>query len=180
VSKIAFRFQIVVVVVFFYLLIQSNFTSCPVRGKQEIVRGGSLSGIVENGATVKVLYGYYRCHKIMRDDIVIYNYAGSRDPLIKVVKGIPGDRLVLRQVSQQGVSLFINNQPVINSVGELYQFNEQRAKLLTLYIRDFQGLIPSDSYLILGNLERGTLDSSIFGFIAAQDVLGKVLAITKR
>ena len=60
---------------------------CTSKIKIEIVRGGSLSGVVEDGESVKVQDGYYDCHPVRRNDIAVYKYAGNSNPLIKIVKG---------------------------------------------------------------------------------------------
>ena len=46
--------------------------------------------------------------------------------------------------------------------------------MLSLYERDYQGKIPEDAYLVLGDNINGSLDSRNFGLIGKQDILGKV------
>lgn len=46
--------------------------------------------------------------------------------------------------------------------------------MLELYARSYP-VIPQDAYMILGNQIEGTLDSSRFGLVAKQDIVGKVL-----
>jgi len=47
--------------------------------------------------------------------------------------------------------------------------------MLSLYERDYKGVIPKNAYLILGNLVEGSLDSSRFGLVGKSDFLGKVV-----
>jgi hypothetical protein len=62
---------------------------CFISVEKKTVQGYSLRGLVEDGQTIIALMGYYNCHDIERGDLVLYSYAGSSDPLLKIVKGIP-------------------------------------------------------------------------------------------
>ncbi len=171
------RFQVIVVVgvlaVFFYLFFQSNFVLCPMRSQREAVEGSSLRGIVEDGSVVTILYGYYSCHVPLRDEVAAIRYAGNKNPLIKVIKGVPGDVFGLEPVSG-GQTLLINHRPVFTSAGAPYVFSAQKARVFSLYIRDYQGVIPDNAYLVLGNLPDGTMDSSQFGLIDKASLIGRV------
>jgi type IV secretory pathway protease TraF len=52
--------------------------------------------------------------------------------------------------------------------------DERGYRVLSLYEKDYKGIIPEDAYLILGNLPQGSLDSSHFGLVGKKDILGKV------
>jgi len=147
---------------------------CPIKVEERIVRGNSLSGLIESGETVKVLFGYYDCYEVKRGDIILYSYSGNKNPLIKVVKGIPGDRFSF-QKTKNGYYLLINGKILKNSKNEPCILNERSHKLLSLYERDYKGVIPQDAYLILGNLTSGSLDSTHFGLVGKSDILGKVV-----
>lgn len=148
------------------------------------VRGASLSGLIEPDSIVKILFGYYDCNEIKRGDIVAYNYAGDANPIIKIVKGIPGDKFYLKEAegvpirdkTSNGVNwnILINGETLKNSQSELYLLGEGGYRMLSLYERDYKGVIPADTYLILGNLASGSLDSTHFGLIGKRDILGKV------
>ena len=43
--------------------------------------------------------------------------------------------------------------------------------MLNLYVTSYQGVIPENTFLVLGNQENGTMDSSQFGLIHKNDVL---------
>ena len=142
--------------------------------QERIVRGDSLSGLIEGGETVKIDFGFYNCNEIKREDIVIYNFLGNPDPIIKVVKGLPGDRFNFQQ-SGDYWQLLINEEIAKNSYGEIYHLNENSYNLLNLYVKDYNGMIPDNTYLILGNLASGSLDSSRFGLVDKSAILGKVI-----
>ncbi len=151
---------------------QSDVNNC-YKTENRIVHGDSLSGLIEPNATVKILFGYYNCNEIKRGDIIAYNFSGDKNPIIKIVKGLPDDKFHIQETN--GVwNILINSETVKNSKGEPYSLSEGVSKMLLLYERDYKGIIPADAYLILGNLVSGSLDSTRFGLIGKNDILGKV------
>lgn len=153
---------------------RSLAADCPAKIEERTVRGDSLSGLVEAGQEVRVLFGYYDCHEVARGDIVAYQHAGNPDPIIKVAKGLPGDRFGLRR-ARGGWTILVNGRVAKNSRGRPYLFGESSYRMLSLYESDYGGIIPPGAYLILGNLPGGSLDSSRFGLVAKSEILGKVL-----
>ncbi len=155
--------------------------NCPVTEEEKVVRGNSLTGILEDGETVKVLIGHYDCNEIEREDLILYSYAGSEDPLIKIIKGVPGDRFELGELNgdsdenEKVRHIMIGGEIITNSDGESYVLNERGYGILSLYEESYGGVIPEDSYLILGNLIGGSTDSTRFGLVHRDDILGKVL-----
>ena len=150
-----------------------NF-SCVSGTEKMTVSGDSLSGFIESGRVVTVLPGFYTCNNVEREDIVLYNYAGDKNPLIKVVKGIEGDTFGLQKTTD-GWNLLINGAVVKNSRGEAYLFGESEYTMLSLYATDYKGVIPPHASLILGNVVSGSLDSSRFGLVDTKDIMAKVL-----
>lgn len=148
--------------------------SCVSNKKTENVRGGSLSGIVEDGESVKVWEGYYNCHPVRRNDIVLYKYADKPAPLIKIVKAVPGDNFRLEQVGN-GWRIRLNGERLANSEGEPYRLADAQMRVLALYEKDYQGVIPEGAYLLMGNLANGSNDSTRFGLVSKNDLVGKMV-----
>jgi signal peptidase I len=148
--------------------------NCETTEKVAEVRGNSLSGLIEEGAKIKVLENYYACNDVKRGDIIEYRYAGNPNPIIKIVKGVPGDKISLKQNGNYW-NILINGEVLKNSKGEAYRLDDRGYKILSLYINDYRGVIPPDAYLILGNDPAGSLDSSRFGLVGKDDFIGKVL-----
>jgi signal peptidase I len=147
--------------------------NCPIKIEEKIVKGNSLEPLIKDGETIEVLFGYYDCHPIQRNDIVLYSYSGNKNPIIKIIKGIPGDKFSLKKTSN-GWYILINGEILKNSENQPYILDDQGYRLLSLYEKDYKGIIPEDAYLILGNLPQGSLDSSHFGLVGKKDILGKV------
>ncbi len=140
-----------------------------------IVRGTSLSPLIRPGEEVKIFRGYYRDHPVQRGDIVLVNYSGNENPLIKIVKGLPQDSFALQKGDNRaGWHILINNKILKNSENKDYVNYGKRHKMLSLYIKDFNGVIPENTYLVLGNIPAGTLDSTRFGLIDGKQIIARV------
>ncbi len=128
------------------------------------VHGSSLEPIIKEGENVILMKNYYTCHKIKINDIVAYNFSGKKYPLIKIVKALPGDILEFK-----GCYLLRNGEVIKNSMGKPYCFTGSRREMLKLYTgRELYG------YLLLGNKITGSLDSSVFGIVSKEDIIGKI------
>lgn len=147
---------------------------CVFKVEERTVRGDSMAGLIENGQTVKILFGYYDCHSPERGDIIAYKYAANPEPLIKIIKASPGDSFKLEKTNG-GYTMLINNEILKNSQNQPYILDEKGYRLLSLYEHDYKGIIPKNTYLILGNRVGGSLDSSRFGLIDKSDILGKIV-----
>jgi signal peptidase I len=154
-------------------------TSCPVQEEIRTVRGNSLEPLVSSGTEIKALFGYYNCHEIKRGDLVLYRYAGDKVPLLKIVKGIPGDSFHLVKNDQGEDNLIINGKIVVNSQNMPYVFNGNRYRMLSLYEDDYKGVIPRNTYLLLGDQANGSVDASVFGLVDKSDIIGKAIIIEK-
>ena len=139
------------------------------------VQGNSLSGLIESDSEIEILIGFYKCNGIKRGDIVAYRHSGNANPIIKIIKGMPGDRFSVQKLEDGGSRVLINNEILVNHQGQPYLLGEQAYQLLSLYEKDYAGIIPPDAYLIFGNLTGGSLDSSHLGLIHKKDILGKAL-----
>ncbi len=147
---------------------------CGERIEKRTVQGNSLAGLIADGQTLRISFGFYDCHAIKRGDIVAYRYAGNATPIIKIVMGLPDDKFQLARVGR-GWQIFINGKAVQNSKAETYLVDERGHRMLSLYEKDYHGIIPPQAYMLMGNLENGSLDSTRFGLIHESDILGKVL-----
>ena len=137
-----------------------------------IVRGDSLAPFLLAGQEVKICRGYYRSHPVERNDVVLVDYAGNENDLIKIVKGVAGDRLALQEAdASKGWHILINGKVLANSEGRDYVITGKRRKMISLYT----GVIPENVYLILGNVPSGSLDSTRFGLIDERQIVAMVM-----
>lgn len=143
---------------------------CEIMREYKTVRGHSLSPLIKNGQEVEALMGYYDCNEVSRGDIALYSYPGSSDPLIKVVRGIPGDKFTLSRVDG-GWNILINDEPLKTSTGEYYLVNGKKYQMLSLYETDS---IPENTFLILGEMIGGGIDSTSFGLVDKSSLIARV------
>ncbi len=148
--------------------------NCPVQSKQFTVNGGSMAPFIKSGEIIQGLLGYYNCHAIQRGDVVLIHYAGDAYPLIKFVRGVPGDLFSLEQIGNS-YALKINGKVVVNSDNLPYRINDSGYNMLSLYANGYHHSIPAQAYLILGDDPNGSLDSERFGLVGESDILGKAV-----
>ncbi|HRS54166.1 MAG TPA: signal peptidase I [Bacteroidales bacterium] len=150
-------------------------SSCITKISKKVVKGKSLEGVIANGSYVIMLYGFYNCNEIKRNDIVAYDYKGSKIPLIKMVKGLPGDTFVLVPTKFENLyNIIINGDTLREITGMKYEFKEAQYRMLNMYAKAYNNIIPPNAYLILGT-HSGTTDSGKFGLIDKRDILGKIV-----
>lgn len=145
---------------------------CVTKIEQRTANGYSLSGLIEDGEEVLIYHNYYACNEVSRDDLVIYYYAGSSNPLIKIVKGVPNDTFDISG-TENSWNILVNNEILTNSEGIPYLINNQRKTMLSLYIDNYNKVIPPNTYLLLGNQKHGSTDSTKFGLIDISTIMGK-------
>jgi len=146
---------------------------CYIRVEEMIVRGNSLDPLIKSEQTIKAFFDYYNCYKIKREDIVLFDYAGNKNSVIKIVRGISGDKFELIK-SNSAWNIIVNNQIVKNSEGKPYLISGNAYKMLSLYEKDYKGVIPENAYLLLGNRISGSVDSTTFGLVDKNGIVAKV------
>jgi len=154
--------------------VNSFDSSCPVSLEEKTVRGSSMAPLFLPGETIHVVRGWYVCHVPEHGDVILARYAGDDAPILKRVRGIPGDTFAVHLLESGEGELWVNRERLANSRGASYHVSSARAALWQSYEKQFHGIIPSDSFLLLGEVETGSLDSSRFGFALRKDILGKV------
>lgn len=136
-----------------------------------------MSGLLESGETVEILHGYYRCEPMRRGDLVAYAYMGREAPVVKQVRGLPGDSFHVEPRSEgSGWHLELNGQVLRNAQGEPYWLDRRALRMLSVYEAGYQGIIPAQTCLLLGNRAEGSMDSSRFGLVHRDGLLGRVLS----
>jgi signal peptidase I len=140
------------------------------------VRGTSLSGWLSPGEQVGLVRGYYNTHPVSRNDLVAVVLQGRETPLVKIVKGLPGDGFQI-MTTANACLISVNGQILLNRQHQPYRFSGKRCQMLRLYEADYHQRIPSESYLLLGNLTDGTLDSTQFGLIGRGQLIGKIIPL---
>ena len=139
-----------------------------------VVRGASMEPLVHDGASVTIARGYYACHDVGRGDVVLYQYAGNADPLLKQVRAIPGDHWHLQENGDGSVAIVVNNETLRTAAGGEYRVSGKAAQMLRLYATDYP-IIPAGAYLLLGEVPSGSVDSTRFGLVDKSALIGRLI-----
>jgi signal peptidase I len=152
-SWAVFGAKLVLMVLAIFLLTQ--FVIPPYVVKGESMEPSFFTGdhVITDRAIFKLL------EKPQRDDVVILNEPDNNEVLIKRVIGLPGDI-----VQVQGNTVFVNNKPL----------DEPFIKYKTDYQLEAE-VVPSGEYFVMGDNRSNSLDSHIFGFVPANNIISKVL-----
>ena len=157
-------------------LLTLSIGKCSTQSETRTVHGISMSPIIKDGQEVKLIKNYYNCHKVGRNDIIAYNYSGDINPLIKIVKGIPGDKFSMQSFNNsQEWKILINGSIIYNSENKPYLLTQSEYNLLLIYEDSYKGIIPDNAYLILGDVAPNSIDSRHFGLIDKSDIIGKIV-----
>lgn len=132
-----------------------------------------MEPLLEEGQEVRALYGYYDCNDVSRGDIVLFSYTGSETPLIKRVRALPDDTFALVE-SNGAWNILVNNEILKNSAGAPYALDNNAARLLQLYEHDYNGTVPENAYMLLGEFPEGSTDSTRFGLVDKSGILALV------
>jgi signal peptidase I len=130
-----------------------------------------MAPICCGGDQIEVVSGGVECAEpLSRGEILVLRTASNKLPLIKGLRGMPGDTLAV-----QDGKIIINGAAATNSEGVPYQLPKRKAAMIELYAHDYKGVIPPDSYLVMGEIPSGSTDSSQFGLIGRDVIIGKAL-----
>ncbi|MEZ4103731.1 MAG: signal peptidase I [Candidatus Paceibacterota bacterium] len=151
----------------------SKQDGCEINKVVKTVRGESMYPLLKHGQEIVVSEGYYNCNSPQIGDLVMVDHANRETPLVKVIRAVPNNKLQIVK-EDDFYKIIVNGQSLKNSVGKLYRLSEQEAKMISLYERDYKGMIPKDAYLILGDNVDSSLDSTEFGLVGKKSLLGKI------
>lgn len=134
------------------------------------IQGNSMAPLLNNGEEVKVLLGYYNCHPLKRNDLIIISF--KTQPLnlyVKRLVGLSNDKIEIKD----GI-IYLNNQILKNSLGKPYQVSERGEKLLLKPLLEQK--IPQGYYLVLSEETNiNAFDSRYFGYIEKNHIKGLVI-----
>lgn len=134
------------------------------------------SDIFQPGEEVKVEMNYYACNKGERGEIVMIKSPGRDDPIFKYIKMVPGDKYsVVQNNKDKKYHVVVNGDEMENSKGETYTFTERKSRMIKLYESNFKDGIKQGVYFVFGESPAGGFDSTRFGPVTSERMIGKVL-----
>ena len=158
------------------LIILVTLTSCLQREEhyeQVRVRGYSMYPTLKHLELIKIDRHYYDTEVVRVDDIVVAQVGKSKH-IVKRVRALSGDIFYTEKVGE-GCILFINKEPIQNSIKKNNMFNSKECKMFSLYEKDYKRKIPRGAILLLGDNIAESFDASSFGLLSVKSIMGKVL-----
>ena len=152
-SWTVFGVKLVLMVLGIFLLTQLVIPPYVVKGESMEPSYFTGDHVITDRAIFKLL------EKPQRDDVIILNEPDNNEVLIKRVIGLPGD-----VVQVQGNTVFVNNKPL----------DEPFIKYKTDYQLEAE-VVPNGEYFVMGDNRSNSLDSHIFGFVPADNIISRVL-----
>jgi len=147
----------------------ANETEAPKCDSRPVkVEGSSLSPLVAPNSTVEVVPT--SCiDEIERDALVLFRSGAMKKPIIKQVRALGGDRFELKNGR-----ILVEEKILDTATGKPFSLSEERQAVLRMYVRDYNGIIPENTFLLLGTNPAGALDSTRLGLIHRNDIIGVV------
>ncbi|MBS1984978.1 MAG: signal peptidase I [Bdellovibrionales bacterium] len=149
------------------------YAECQVQAESRIVAGESMLEIFTPGSVVNIQNGWYACHPVLRNDVVIVKFDYRARPIIKMARVLPGDKFRLVPF-RDGYHMRVNDEVLKTPMGTPYFFGGKGYKMLALYEESFRGLMPPDTFFVFGTVVGGSLDSSRFGPVKRDQLAGRV------
>ena len=148
---------------------------CPITTEKVVVKGPWMEPRAADGDELTVDLGYYNCHPVKKGEWVYYRYSQQRDPVIKQVEAVEGDRFDVekREGEQVGWHLLINGSRVKRGE-EDYYFGRRSDPAISLYIKSRDGVLKQNEVILLSLKPPGREDSGMFGLMSKQDLIGRV------
>lgn len=90
---------------------------CVHASQLHMMRRSDLGPLLEKDRQYKVLIGYYACNPVQRGDLVFFQFSDTLRPVVRVVRGIPGDRAEIRATDGGHWEVWVNDKPVQGADG---------------------------------------------------------------
>lgn len=148
--------------------------NCSFKIETREVRGFSLKGLIEYGNKVRIKTSVPECLLINRGEIVMFRHPGRAVEVIKQVRALGGDK-ISTPIDGKGFHFAVNGTPIKTPSGAPHFFMGKRAKMLQMYVKNYSGQVPVDTYFVFGTATSGSLDSASFGPIQRSSMLGIVV-----
>lgn len=142
----------------------------------ETLEDPHIEAIFPRGTKVRIMTNYYQCNNVHVNDRVWYRFSESIPPVVRVVKGIPGDKYQLEKMDDKKWSLKINGSPVMSPAGEYFIQSENIPPLKTYEISR-NGILRENEYILLSATPPGLTDSGNLGLIQKERLAGRVLPL---
>lgn len=135
-----------------------------------------LGSIAKRGQKLKVTLNWFACNPLERDSLVYYRFSSALDPIVRIVRAIPGDKFeVVRSKDGNAWNLEVNGDLVMSDDGKSpYFFGGKGNTTLGLYQKNTNGVLAENDVIVFAAVPPGDNDSGLFGVTSARAIMGKV------
>lgn len=136
-----------------------------------VVEGESMMPTLEDGNKLIVNKIGYQVGDLNRFDVIVFHHNEEED-FVKRIIGLPGDKIEYRDDY-----LYINGEKVAEPYLDKYRKQIAAGKLtgdFTLKEITGEEIVPEGKLFVLGDNRKKSWDGRQFGFINAEQVVGKV------
>lgn len=136
-----------------------------------------MEGVIQPGTKVTLFKNFHECSPLKKGDLVYFRYHSEQDPVIRIVRGIPGDRFeVIKDGKETGWKIRVNDEFLKNGKGEdLVYGAPQFTPPLGLAANSHKNTIGENEVILMTNSSSGKFDSTLMGLISIQDIIGKIV-----
>ncbi|MDE3838159.1 signal peptidase I [Bacillus methanolicus] len=136
-----------------------------------IVEGESMKPTLKDGNKLVVNKIGYQIGELQRFDVIVF-HANKKEDFVKRIIGLPGDK-----VEYRNDQLYINDKKMDEPYLDIYRKQVPGGRItgdFTLEELTGEEKVPPGKLFVLGDNRLGSWDSRQFGFIAIDQVVGKV------
>ncbi len=148
---------------------------CPGETFEFTVNDDAMAGVLDKGATVRVVKNFYKCNPVERGDLVLYRFSELRDPVVRVAQAVPGDSFKLVRSKDKVAWNIQINEELLEIDGKPFKFGSDATPVLSLYEKSSQGKLDEKTVILFGINPPYENDSTSLGALSASDIVGKVL-----
>jgi hypothetical protein len=151
---------------------------CVKETKVVTVQDEHMAGYFEKNASAQVLENFYNCNAVTRGDFAWYRFSPQIDPVIRVVRGVPGDKYTLTEYTEKekkGQWTISINGETVKAGNQDYYIQSNTVPPLKTYELSRGGVLGADEYILLSNVPPGLSDSSNLGLIDKKSLVGKAI-----
>lgn len=137
------------------------------------INGDSMIPTLKEGQRVLVEYGYYKDHQVNRGDIIVMKFKTRDFEDVKRVIAIPGDKIVFGNNSR----IYLNDKILEEDYIKGESFRKEDLYLLLKQLEYFNNTLPKGYYLVFGDNREISYDSTNYGLVLAEQIVGKVVSL---
>lgn len=138
------------------------------------MRQPDMGTLLEKGQQYKILVGYFDCNPVQRGDLVAFLTPEAERPLVRVVRGLPGDRVEVRSTEGENREVLVNDDTVIATGEQVRWTAPSKAPAISELFEGHEGVLGDDQYLILAVTRLGEADSIALGPSPKSQIMGMI------